>query len=173
MILFFFFFNDTATTEIYTLSLHDALPISGSNLLGIINDLLDFSKIEAGKLELENVEMDLRRTIEDVVELLAERAHVKGLELACSIPGDLATQVRGDPLRLGQILTNLVGNAIKFTEQGSVVVRAAGVAETATGIPARLEVSDTGVGVRPEAQSRIFEEFAQADGSTTRKHGGS
>src|SRR5213083_842354 len=73
---------------------------SGRNLLGIINDLLDFSKIEAGKLELEKVDMDLRRTIEDIVELLAERAHVKGLELACSIPGDLATQVRGDPLRL-------------------------------------------------------------------------
>src|SRR5438132_4652110 len=96
---------------------------SGKNLLGIINDLLDFSKIEAGKLELEKVEMDLRRTIEDIVELLAERAHRKGLELACSIPGDLMTQVRGAPLRLGQILTNLVGNAIKFTEQGPVVIR--------------------------------------------------
>jgi two-component system sensor histidine kinase/response regulator len=146
---------------------------SGKNLLGIINDLLDFSKIEAGKLELENVDMDLRRTIEDIVELLAERAHVKGLELACSIPADLMTQVRGDPLRLGQVLTNLVGNAIKFTEQGSVVVRAAGVGETATGVTMRFEVSDTGVGISPEAQSRIFEEFAQADGSTTRKHGGS
>ncbi len=146
---------------------------SGQNLLGIINDLLDFSKIEAGKLELENVDMDLRRTIEDIVELLAERAHVKGLELACSIPANLTTQVRGDPLRLGQILTNLVGNAIKFTDQGSVVIRVAALEESAKNITMRFEVSDTGVGIGPEAQSRIFEEFAQADGSTTRKHGGS
>ena len=146
---------------------------SGQNLLGIINDLLDFSKIEAGKLELENVDMDLRRTIEDVVDLLAERAHSKGLELACSIPANLVTHVKGDPLRLGQILTNLVGNAIKFTEQGSVVIRAAGVEETAKKVTMRFEVSDTGVGISEEAQSRIFDEFSQADGSTTRKHGGS
>ena len=146
---------------------------SGQNLLGIINDLLDFSKIEAGKLELENVDMDLRRTIEDIVELLAERAHVKGLELACSIPGDLKTHVRGDPLRLGQILTNLVGNAIKFTEHGSVVIRVSGVEETTKDVTMRFEVRDTGVGISAEAQSRIFDEFAQADGSTTRKHGGS
>ena len=146
---------------------------SGENLLGIINDLLDFSKIEAGKLELENVDMDLRRMIEDIVELLAERAHVKGLELACSIPADLVTHVRGDPLRLGQILTNLVGNAIKFTEQGAVVVRVASVEETAKNATMRFEVNDTGAGISPEAQSRIFDEFAQADGSTTRKHGGS
>jgi CheY-like chemotaxis protein/anti-sigma regulatory factor (Ser/Thr protein kinase) len=117
--------------------------------------------------------MDLRRTIEDIVELLAERAHVKGLELACSIPADLVTHVRGDPLRLGQILTNLVGNAIKFTEQGSVVIRVASVEETAKNATMRFEVSDTGAGISPEAQSRIFDEFAQADGSTTRKHGGS
>jgi PAS domain S-box-containing protein len=146
---------------------------SGENLLGIINDLLDFSKIEAGKLELENVEMDLRRTIEDVVDLLAERAHSKGLELACSIPPDLLTHVRGDPLRLGQILTNLVGNAIKFTEQGSVVIRVAGVEQSAKKVKMRFEVSDSGAGISLEAQSRIFEEFSQADGSTTRKHGGS
>jgi two-component system, sensor histidine kinase and response regulator len=146
---------------------------SGQNLLGIINDLLDFSKIEAGKLELENVDMDLRRTIEDVVDLLAERAHVKGLELACSIPADLVTHVRGDPLRLGQVLTNLVGNAIKFTEQGSVVIRVASPVETATTVTMRFEVSDTGAGISPEAQTRIFDEFSQADGSTTRKHGGS
>jgi PAS domain S-box-containing protein len=146
---------------------------SGQNLLGIINDLLDFSKIEAGKLELENVDMDLRRTIEDVVDLLAERAHEKGLELACSVPADLATHVKGDPLRLGQVLTNLVGNAIKFTEQGAVVIRVAGVEESAQRIIMRFEVSDTGVGISEEAQSRIFEEFSQADGSTTRKHGGS
>jgi CheY-like chemotaxis protein len=146
---------------------------SGKNLLGIINDLLDFSKIEAGKLELENVDMDLRRTIEDVVDLLAERAHSKGLELACSIPADLVTHVRGDPLRLGQILTNLVGNAIKFTDQGSVVIRVASVEETAKKATMRFEVSDTGAGISLEAQSRIFDEFSQADGSTTRKHGGS
>src|SRR5687767_1653905 len=146
---------------------------SGQNLLGIINDLLDFSKIEAGKLELENVDMDLRRTIEDVVDLLAERAHVKGLELACSIPANLRTHVKGDPLRLGQILTNLVGNAIKFTEQGAVVIRVAAVEDGAKHAVMRFEVSDTGVGISPDAQTRIFEEFAQADGSTTRKHGGS
>jgi len=146
---------------------------SGQNLLGIINDLLDFSKIEAGKLELENVDMDLRRTLEDVVDLLAERARAKGLELACSIPANLATHVKGDPLRLGQVLTNLVGNAIKFTEQGSVVIRVAGLEETAQNVTLRFEVSDTGAGISAAAQSHIFEEFAQADGSTTRKHGGS
>ncbi len=146
---------------------------SGKNLLDIINDILDFSKIEAGKLELENVDMDLRRTGEDVVDLLAERAHSKGLELACSIPADLATHVRGDPLRVGQILTNLVGNAIKFTRQGAVVIRVASTDETAGKVTMRFEVSDTGSGISPEAQSRIFDEFSQADGSTTRKHGGS
>jgi PAS domain S-box-containing protein len=146
---------------------------SGKNLLGIINDLLDFSKIEAGKLELENVDMDLRRTIEDIVELLAERAHAKGLELACRVPPDLATYVKGDPLRLGQVLTNLVGNAVKFTEQGSVVIRVAAVGETAERVSMRFDVTDTGVGISPDAQSRIFDEFAQGDGSTTRKHGGS
>ncbi len=146
---------------------------SGQNLLGIINDLLDFSKIEAGKLELEAVDMDVRRTIEDIVELLAERAHAKGLELASSIPADLATLVRGDPLRLGQVLTNLLGNAIKFTEHGSVVVRVLSLEESAKTVTLRFDVADTGVGISPEAQARIFEEFAQADGSTTRKHGGS
>ncbi len=146
---------------------------SGQNLLGIINDLLDFSRIEAGKLELENVDMDVRRTVEDVVDLLAERAHSKGLEFAYTIPAGLVTQVRGDPLRLGQVLTNLVGNAIKFTEQGSVVIRVAAAQETSQAITLRFEVSDTGLGISAEAQSRIFEEFSQADGSTTRKHGGS
>src|SRR5262245_53105907 len=146
---------------------------SGQNLLGIINDLLDFSRIEAGKLELENVDMDLRRTVEDVVDLLAERAHSKGLEFAYSVPASLSTHVKGDPLRVGQVLTNLVGNAIKFTEQGSVVIRVGSVDETEKRVTMRFEVSDTGVGITSEAQTRIFEEFSQADGSTTRKHGGS
>jgi PAS domain S-box-containing protein len=146
---------------------------SGKNLLGIINDLLDFSKIEAGKLELENVDMDLRRTIEDIVELLAERAHAKGLELACRVPPDLATHVKGDPLRLSQVLTNLVGNAIKFTEHGSVLIRVVQVEETPERVSMRFDVTDTGAGITQDAQSRIFDEFAQGDGSTTRKHGGS
>jgi len=146
---------------------------SGKNLLGIINDLLDFSKIEAGKLELETVDMDLRRTIEDIAELLAERAHAKGLDIACSIPPNLVTDVRGDPLRLGQVLTNLVGNAIKFTEKGGVVIRVATVSETPQSVTMRFEVKDTGIGISRESQGRIFREFSQADGSTTRKHGGS
>jgi PAS domain S-box-containing protein len=146
---------------------------SGQNLLGIINDLLDFSKIEAGKLELEKLDMDLRHTVEDVVDLLAERAHSKGLELACSIAPEVVTQVRGDPLRVGQVLTNLVGNAIKFTQQGAVLIRVMSLGQTEREVTLRFEVSDTGVGISPEAQTRIFEEFSQADGSTTRKHGGS
>jgi two-component system, sensor histidine kinase and response regulator len=146
---------------------------SGKNLLAIINDVLDFSKIEAGKLELEKVNLDLRKSLEDTVDLLAERAHAKGLELACRIPSDLETQVKGDPLRLSQILTNLMGNAIKFTQKGSVVVNLLGEAQTESTVTIRFEVTDTGEGISQEAQSRIFEEFSQADGSTTRKHGGS
>src|SRR5687767_8658195 len=117
---------------------------SGKNLLSIINDVLDFSKIEAGKLELEQADMDLRATVEDIVELLAERAQVKGLEIACNIPADLATHVTGDPLRLGQILSNLTSNAIKFTERGAVVISVARIAETGKEITLRFEVSDTG-----------------------------
>ena len=107
------------------------------------------------------------------MELLAERAQNKGLELACRHSVDLVTAVKGDPLRLGQVLTNLVGNAIKFTERGEVVIRVASVTESAEKVMLRFEVSDTGPGISPEAQKRIFENFSQADGSTTRKHGGS
>ena len=146
---------------------------SGKTLLGIINDVLDFSKIEAGKLELERVDMDVRGTVEDVVELLAERAQNKGLELACNIPAEIVTDVTGDPLRLGQVLTNLAGNAIKFTERGSVVISIARIEETEKDITLRFEVTDSGAGISLEAQSRIFDDFSQADGSTTRKHGGS
>jgi two-component system, sensor histidine kinase and response regulator len=146
---------------------------SGKNLLAIINDVLDFSKIEAGKLELEKVDMDVRDSLEDIVDLLAERAHAKGLELACRIPANLNTHVKGDPLRLGQILTNLTGNAIKFTQSGAVVISVAGVAQTDSTMTLRFEVTDTGVGISEEAQSRIFDEFSQADDSTTRKYGGS
>ena len=146
---------------------------SGKNLLAIINDVLDFSKIEAGKLELEQVDLDVRQSLEDIADLLAERAHAKGLELACRIPSDLDTRVIGDPLRLGQVLTNLTGNAIKFTRKGAVVISVASIAQTDSTITLRFEVTDTGVGISEEAQTRVFEEFSQADGSTTRKHGGS
>ena len=146
---------------------------SGKNLLAIINDVLDFSKIEAGKLELEAVDLDLRQSLEDIVDLLAERAHAKGLELACRIPSDLNTHVVGDPLRLGQILTNLAGNAIKFTQKGAVVISVTPVQQTDAKVTVRFEVTDTGQGISREAQLRIFDEFSQADGSTTRKFGGS
>jgi two-component system, sensor histidine kinase and response regulator len=159
----------TSTQRKYAETVHR----SGANLLGIINDVLDFSKIEAGKLELEHIELDVRRTLEDVVDMLAERAHVKGMELACSIPADLPPQLTGDPLRLRQVLTNLAGNAIKFTETGSVLISVSRVDETGERVTLRFGVKDTGPGISQEAQGRIFEEFSQADGSTTRQHGGS
>jgi CheY-like chemotaxis protein len=145
---------------------------SGETLLGIINNILDFSKIEAGRLELEIVDFDLRDLLEDLVMLLSERASNKSLELACVIPPDMHTSYRGDPARLRQILTNLVGNALKFTERGEVVVRAAVVGQADGESILRFEVCDTGIGIAPENQVRIFDSFTQADGSTTRQYGG-
>ena len=145
---------------------------SGKNLLGIINDLLDFSKIEAGKLELENVDMDLRRTIEDIVELLAERAHAKGWSSPAAFRRISRRTSRA--IRCAwAVLTNLVGNAIKFTEHGSVLIRVVQVEDTPERVSMRFDVTDTGAGISQDAKSRIFDEFAQGDGSTTRKHGGS
>ena len=145
---------------------------SGKSLLGIINDILDFSKIEAGKLELERLDFDIRQSLEDTVELLAERAQSKGLELTCALPVDLVSRIHGDPLRLGQVITNLVGNAIKFTEKGEIVVSVLCVEDAERSLTLRFQISDTGAGISVEAQSRIFENFSQADGSTTRKYGG-
>ncbi|MGD8497433.1 MAG: response regulator [Chromatiales bacterium] len=145
---------------------------SASALLNIINDILDFSKIEAGRLELDDSPFDLREVVEDVAELCAESAHRKGLELLCALPADLHTAYRGDPVRLSQILTNLVGNAVKFTERGEVVIRTECVDSTGDAAELRMEVQDTGVGIAPEAQNRIFESFTQEDGSTTRRFGG-
>src|SRR6267142_1214734 len=145
---------------------------SAESLLGVINDILDFSKIEAGRLELEAVDFDLRQTIEDVCDLLAERAQRKGLELACVIHDGVATQVHGDPGRLRQVLINLVGNAVKFTEKGEVVVRVTSEEQGRDSSLLRFEVSDTGIGVAADAKDRIFGAFTQADGSTTRRFGG-
>ncbi|MEQ1507048.1 MAG: ATP-binding protein, partial [Myxococcota bacterium] len=144
---------------------------SADALLDIINDILDFSKVEAGRLELEVIPFDLRDVVEDTAELLAPSAHDKGLELVCRFPAGARTRVTGDPGRLGQILLNLVGNAVKFTAAGHVEVLAE-VADRDGRAQLTLSVSDTGIGIAPEAQARLFQPFTQADGSTTRRFGG-
>ncbi len=145
---------------------------SGEWLLGIINDILDFSRIEAGKLELESVDFDLRRVTRDVVEFLAPRARAKGLEVRCEFERTLPSRLRGDPGRLRQILTNLLGNAVKFTEHGEVTVRARPVVEDRSSLLVGFQVRDTGIGIPPEKANGIFDAFAQADGSTTRRYEG-
>jgi len=150
----------------------EAAQRSAETLLGIINDILDFSKIEAGKLELDSVEFSLREAVEETAELLAERAQRKGLELAYRLPHRLPHALWGDPNRLRQILINLIDNAIKFTEQGEVVVEVTTLEQGRDGVLLRLEVRDTGVGIPPEALDRVFQSFTQADGSTTRRYGG-
>ncbi len=145
---------------------------SGDALLTIINDILDFSKIEAGRLSLEILSFDLRVMVEDTLELLAETAHRKQLELIGLIAATVPIGVRGDPGRVRQILTNLVGNAIKFTEIGEVVVKVGVVQAMDATVEIRFDVTDTGIGVSQEAQGRLFQSFSQADGSTARKYGG-
>jgi two-component system sensor histidine kinase/response regulator len=150
----------------------DLVKSSAESLMRVINDILDYSKIEAGKLDLDPVEFQLRDALEDTLKTLALRAHRKGLELTCEIGADVPVRVVGDPGRLRQIVVNLVGNAIKFTEAGEVVVRAHLRDQSADGFRLHFEVADTGIGIAPEKQQLIFDPFAQADGSTTRRFGG-
>ena len=145
---------------------------SGDALLTIINDILDFSKMEAGKLTLETTDFEVRLTVEEAVDLLATRAHEKGLEISCAVDDDVPVMVHGDPGRLRQVLVHLLSNAIKFTESGEVGVRVRINARTGEGTTLRFEVSDTGIGLTPEGRGRLFQPFSQADGSTTRKFGG-
>lgn len=149
-----------------------AIQRSGEMLLGVINDILDFSKIEAGKMELEIIDFDLRQLVEDVVEMFAQRARSKGLELISYMPAEVQSAVRGDPGRLRQVLVNLVSNAIKFTEHGEVLVQVGNRAQEADRYRLHFSVMDTGIGIRPEVLSKLFKPFSQADGSTTRKYGG-
>jgi two-component system, sensor histidine kinase and response regulator len=146
---------------------------SGQHLLNVINDILDFSKIESGYMELESVDFDLVELVEDALSMFAHQAESKGLELASQfVPPDIGMGLRGDPFRLRQVVSNLIGNAIKFTEEGEVVVRVTLKGEADESATISLCVEDTGIGIPPEAQARIFEHFSQADGSTTRQFGG-
>ncbi len=145
---------------------------SAETLLALINDILDFSKIEAQKLELDIIDFDLRNTVEDVASIIAKRAQDKGLELVCLIHPDLKTALKGDPTRLRQVLINLMGNAIKFTHQGEIIIRVEAAEETENHISVHFLVQDTGIGIPKERLNAVFDRFTQADGSTTRKYGG-
>ena len=145
---------------------------SANNLLAIINDVLDFSKLEAGKLLLESIPFPLRSSLDEVVTLLAHSAHDKGLELTLNIKNDVPDNVIGDPLRLQQVITNLVGNAIKFTENGNIDVLVEQRAVSNNKVQIEVQIRDTGIGIPERDQSRLFQAFRQADASISRRHGG-
>jgi signal transduction histidine kinase/DNA-binding response OmpR family regulator len=145
---------------------------SGDHLLNLINNILDFSKIEARKLDLEELDFDLRATMEDTADTLAVRAGEAGLELICRIDPDVPSHLRGDPGRLRQVITNLAGNAIKFTREGEIVIGASLVSEQKGSVEILFEIQDTGIGIPESRQAAVFEPFTQVDGSTTRKYGG-
>ena len=145
---------------------------SGDSLLSIINDILDYSKIEAGKLDLENIDFDLRVALDEVADFVAIKAHEKGLEYVAMVSPDVPSLLFGDPGRLRQILINLVGNAIKFTEKGEVVIKATLENENTTYATIRFNVNDTGIGIPKDQIDRLFKSFSQVDSSTTRKFGG-
>jgi len=150
----------------------ETIRFSGETLLSLINQILDFSKLEAGEMEPEILEFDLNTCIEEVADLVASTAHAKGLELATLVYCNLPTHLKGDVSRLRQILTNLASNAIKFTSQGEVVIQAALKAETSIQATITFSVIDTGIGISPQAQQKLFKPFSQVDASTTRRYGG-
>jgi len=149
-----------------------ALRRNAAGLLRIIDDVLDFSKIEAGKLVLESIPLALRRVVAEISRVLAQRARVKALALNTRFHPDVPDTVLGDPTRLRQVLLNLIDNAIKFTEQGSVTVEIGVESATDDAVVVRFAVIDTGIGISSEMQTRVFEAFTQADGTTTRRFGG-
>jgi CheY-like chemotaxis protein len=145
---------------------------SGETLLRVLNDILDFSKVEARQIQLENLNFDLRAEVEEVAQLLGGSAQSKGLELVNFVDPAVPTALRGDPFRLRQVLTNLLGNAIKFTEQGEITIFVRLVEETSERVTVRFEVQDTGIGILPQEQERLFKAFSQASSATTRRYGG-
>ena len=150
----------------------ETIRTSGESLLTLLNDILDLSKIEAGRLELESVDFDLAALLDDFAAPLALRAQDRGLEFICQMAPHMPTAVRGDPGRLRQILVNLAGNAVKFTEQGEICVQARPVSETAGEVVIRFSVRDTGLGIPADQQAKLFRKFSQVDASITRRHGG-
>jgi signal transduction histidine kinase/CHASE2 domain-containing sensor protein/ActR/RegA family two-component response regulator len=145
---------------------------SSDNLLNIINEILDFSKIEAGELHLEEINFDLIESVEQTIEVLGNNAYSKGIELSCRIEPTIPTNLQGDPTRLSQILTNLIGNAIKFTDRGGVSIDISAIATTDRQTTLYFQIQDTGIGINTESQDKIFHSFSQADSSTTRQYGG-
>ena len=152
----------------YVSKVHNA----GTSLLAIINDILDFSKIEAGKLDIETTDFLVDEVIGSVVTLTAQKAHDKGLEFLADVARSIPEQLRGDPLRLAQVLTNLVNNAVKFTERGEIRLKIELLERTGDKVQLKFSVRDTGIGMTREQAARLFQPFSQADMSTTRKHGG-
>ena len=163
--------SDTPLDQEQREYVHTLLNASES-LSAIINDLLDISSMEAGKLELEAIAFDLRETVNDLVHMLGARAREKGLALEVRIDENLPWALNGDPIRIRQVLLNLVSNAVKFTEQGEVQAFVRRLSETDEGVELQLTVRDTGLGITPDEQEKIFDAFRQADGSTARRHGG-
>jgi signal transduction histidine kinase/CheY-like chemotaxis protein/CHASE2 domain-containing sensor protein len=150
----------------------ETIRCSSDNLLNIINEILDFSKIEAGELHLEEIDFNLTDAVEQTIDVLANNAYSKGIELSCRIEPTIPNHLQGDPTRLGQILTNLIGNAIKFTDRGGVSIDVSAIATTSRQTTLYFQVQDTGIGIDTDSQDKIFQSFSQADSSTTRQYGG-
>ncbi len=150
----------------------ETIRTSSDTLLTIINEILDFSKIEAGEMQLEKINFNLTHCVEQIVEVLAHNAYSKGIELSCRIEPNIPTNLQGDPTRLSQVLTNLIGNAIKFTDRGGVSIDISAIATTDRQTTLYIQVQDTGIGIDAESQDKIFHSFSQADSSTTRQYGG-